>query len=220
MASMPGPPVIWCSLISSSSVFDPGGRHDGPAPRRGTRSEMGLLGMWLFLLSLAALFIPTLILYLILRSQSGQWPPAGMPPLPSALWLSTGLLVATSAAMHYGLWSVRHDGIVSLRRAMILAASLAVGFLACQAYCWAEFFQHSFPASQWRYAGFFYFFTTVHALHIIGGLVPLWLIMRNSLRNRYNRFRFSGVRYCTMYWHFLDAVWVVMFAVMIWPSQA
>lgn len=209
---------MWLSLVSNSGFFDSHGRHDGPAPARGSRGEMGLFGMWLFLISLAALFTPALILYLILRAQAGRWPPEGLPALPHALWLSTGLLLATSATLHFGLQSVRHDGLVGLRRALVATAALAVAFLLCQGYCWTIYMRNTFPASHWRYAGFFYFFTTVHALHIIGGLVPLGLVLRNSLQNRYNRFRFSGVRYCAMYWHFLDAVWVVMFAVMIWPA--
>lgn len=174
--------------------------------------------MRIFLLSLTALFAPLLVVFIILRVDAGAWPPVGMPPPPHGLWLSTAVLLGVSATMHLALRSVRHDGIIRLRRCMILTTLLALAFLLNQARCWAIMLHGDIAHAAWRFAGFFYFFTVIHALHVIGGFAPLILVTARSFRNGYSRHRYNGVRFCTMYWHFLDGVWLVMFAAMILPG--
>ncbi|MCZ6542722.1 MAG: cytochrome c oxidase subunit 3, partial [Planctomycetota bacterium] len=61
----------------------------------------------------------------------------------------------------------------------------------------------------------FYVLTGVHALHVIGGLIPLAAVTIRSFRNRYSSTDHAAVRYCAMYWHFLDGVWIVLFATLM-----
>ena len=207
---------MWLPLMSSSAAGYGGGDH----ARHGRPLEpgAGLLAMWLFLASLAALFAPLLVVLLILRFELGGWPPPGMPALPAALWFSTGLLAALSGVMHVMLGAVRRDQVALLRRAVAAALPLALGFLICQAMCWRELLTETYPPALWRVAGFFYFFSILHALHIIGGFVPLLFVTRNTFRGDYNRHRCRGVHYCVMYWHFLGVVWFVMFCAIMIPS--
>jgi len=187
-----------------------------PGPDR--HAEAGRFGMLLFLASLAALFAPLLIIYLLLRRQAGTWPPPGMPSLPQALWLSTLLLVVTTLLLQWAVYAVRHGDANQVRRLVCLASLFAVGFLICQTFCWWTFFQNGFAAHVWRYAGFFYFFTILHALHVIGGIVPLTMTLRRSFLGHFDRSRYHLLRYSAMYWHFLDGVWIVMFAAMMLPG--
>ena len=175
--------------------------------------------MLLFLLSLATLFAPLLVIYLLIRSESAVWPPPGLPPLPAALWLSTACLVVLSGVLHAAVLAARAGERARLRTLLIAALVLTLGFLANQAFCWQQLLS-DLALQAWRVAGFFYFFTVIHALHVIGGVGPLVLVFANALRGRYGAQNFTGVRLCAMYWHFLDAVWVVMFCAMLWPSPA
>ncbi|RMF77954.1 MAG: hypothetical protein D6744_10700 [Planctomycetota bacterium] len=90
--------------------------------------------------------------------------------------------------------------------------------MLCQAACWGELFAETIPPQLWRVAGLFYFFSVLHALHIIGGFVPLLFVARNAFRGSYSRHRSRGVQYCAMYWHFLGFVWLIMFAAIRIPS--
>lgn len=193
---------------------------------------MGTLGMWLFLGSLTTLFAPFLITYLLMRGEADTWPPPGFPDWPRALWLSTALLIATSLAMHAALRTVRRPAdpldnataagdaaaVAALRRTLLLAALLAIGFLICQTYAWGELFSHPLRSDQWRLAGFAWFFMIIHAMHVVGGVAALGLVVRNALHGRYSRASHEGVRHCAMYWHFIDVVWIVMFAAMFLPT--
>lgn len=55
----------------------------------------------------------------------------------------------------------------------------------------------------------------VHAAHLIGGLIPLAIVTYNAMRNRYDHEYHAGVTHLAMYWHFLDAVWMVMFSTFV-----
>lgn len=208
---------MWLSFLSNPVSGAPDGLEPDADPRSGAGRDAATLAMWLFLAALAALFAPLLIAYVIYRAEADAWPPPGLPDLPRAMWLSTLILIATSGVMHRALRSVRHDGLLAMRRSLVAAAVLGVGFLACQSYCWSRLLEHTLPHTLWRYAGLFYFFTVLHALHIIGGVAWLGIVTRNGYRGRYSRIRYVGVQNCALYWHFLGVVWAVMFGAMLVP---
>jgi cytochrome c oxidase subunit III len=55
--------------------------------------------------------------------------------------------------------------------------------------------------------------TGLHALHVVGGLVPLALVTIAAFQDMYGPKKNAAIRYTAMYWHFLDAVWCVLFVV-------
>jgi len=55
----------------------------------------------------------------------------------------------------------------------------------------------------------------IHAMHVVGGMVALGIVARNGYRGRYDHEEHAGVSNCVLYWHFLDGVWIIMYAV-IW----
>lgn len=190
----------------------------GPPHHPSRAGDVGLFGMTVFLISLAVFFLAVLLMHLMMRWHAVSWPPPGVPALPGAMWLSTLLLVGTSVVLHLGLSAVRRGDGRRMRLWLRSGAGLGTAFLLCQMWCWWVFFQHEFAPEAWRYAAFFVVFTAIHALHVVGGLPPLWIVLRNSLARRYSPCRYSGVRHCVMYWHFLDAVWLVIFASLILPG--
>lgn len=195
------------------------GRPHGPDPFDPSHGkDLGLYGMWLFLVSLAALFAPLLIYCLILRQQSTHWPPPGVPALPVGFWLSTAILVCASVALSRALARVRRGAIAGMRRWVFAALALAVLFVVTQTICWSQYLSVTVSESNWRFSAFLYTFMLVHALHVIGGVAPLVLVLLNSYKGRYSPGHNEGVRHCAMYWHFLDGVWLVMFAAMMTPA--
>jgi len=57
------------------------------------------------------------------------------------------------------------------------------------------------------------FLILIHALHVVGGMVALGIVSYNGYHNRYDHENYVGVQNCVVYWHFLDIVWIIMFAV-------
>jgi cytochrome c oxidase subunit 3 len=65
------------------------------------------------------------------------------------------------------------------------------------------------------YAFTFFILTGLHAAHVVGGVGLLAVVLARSLRGRYGSGRYDGVTYAAMYWHFLDAIWLLLFAVLV-----
>lgn len=168
--------------------------------------------MWLFLASLTAIFAPLVVIQVIMRADAGVWPPPGLViPTPGFLF-STALLLAISGTLHYACRAAAVDAAARLRLLINVALVLAIGFVASQIANWREVLDSTATEATWRYIAYLYVFTAIHALHVIGGVVPLTLTALRATQHRYTAARHAGIRYCTMYWHFLDGVWLVMLA--------
>lgn len=207
-----------------SNVVRPEGEQGVEAP------GMGLMGMWVFLASLSMLFIAGIVGVVWVRIQATAWPPPGMPDLPPALVLSTLLALGCSVTMQLGLNAIRRGDNVRLNRMLMTTNALAAGFLIVQLFCWIRFYgQADFSAPRpldpmearlqgarpELYGFMFYMLTVVHALHVVGGMIALAVTTHNARRGLYNWAFYPGVRHATLYWHFLDVVWLVLYAVLI-----
>jgi cytochrome c oxidase subunit 3 len=172
----------------------------------------------LFLASLAMGFGALIAAFFILWRDADEWPPADTPPLPTGLWLSTALIIASSGTMHLAVRSGLRDRPAAVARWMSVTLLLAVLFLVSQALNWGLAVAAQMPPQRSLYAALFYLFTGLHAAHIVGGLVPLAVVTLRALRGRYVRAKTQGLRWCAYYWHFVDVAWVVMFIVLKLPG--
>ncbi len=175
-------------------------------------SSAAPLLMALLIASLAMGLGALLVFYFVMRARLPQWPPAGTPPLPAGLWVSTALLLAVSAALHAAVRAARRDRAAAVRRLTRAALGLAAGFLISQTAVWFTAFLRQMPPHLNMYAISFYLLSGLHALHVIGGLLPLGLVTARAAQGRYTAGEHAGLRYCALYWHFVDIVWLIMFA--------
>jgi cytochrome c oxidase subunit III len=172
------------------------------------------MGVWVFFGCLTVLFTGTIIAYLVTRIQSPLWRTAQMPGLPVGLWGSTLLLIGVSASMHWSLRSVRRNGFDSLTRALYLTTFFAGAFLVGQAFNWMQMQATAAAPVKTLYIFTFYMLTGLHALHVLGGFVPLGLVIARAHRREYSSSRHEGLKFCAQYWDFLFAVWLVLLLTM------
>ena len=189
-------------------VIRTGGERGSDVPGAGT------MGITLFLASLSMLFAGSLFAVVWVRISADQWPPVGAPALPRLLWLSTALLIGCSAMIHSALGAIRRGDQQGLRRRLILTAAMATLFLASQTAGWFQFFDAAVFESH-LYSFSFYVLTGLHAAHVIGGIVALAVVLVMTYRGCYSGAHYPGVRNTAIYWHFLDAVWLVLFVFLL-----
>lgn len=158
------------------------------------------VGLWVFIGVASTLFTLFLTAY-VMRMQSADWSPVA---LPWQLWLSTSCLVAGSVLMQAAAVQARR--VMGAARALLPAAGIcAFAFVGVQLWAWQVLqAAHVMPAGN-PAASFFYLLTTMHGLHVLGGLVGWGLVQRRGATAR-------NVALCARYWHFLLAVWLVLFA--------
>ena len=183
--------------------------------REGAIPGAGVLGMWVFLAALTVLFLASIVGYLVVRLKATAWPPPGMPRLPAGLWLATVVLLAGSATIHRAHRAIRFGKRAASTRWLQATLALAVAFLAVQAWNWWGLIRLHLTAASNLYAFTFFMLTGLHAAHVIGGIALLAVVVARSLRGRYGSDHRAGVTYAAMYWHFLDAIWILLFAVMV-----
>ncbi|MCI0650404.1 MAG: cytochrome c oxidase subunit 3 [Planctomycetes bacterium] len=196
----------------------------------------GVLGMWFFLASLTMPFLAVFVGYLVFRATYQPWPPAGAPPLPALLWVCTGLILCASIAVHWGLVSVRAERQARVRAATLAALVLGAAFFACQCGVWHEVWrgwegvlaahpaaapgeQPAVPAALRIFVVTLFLFTSLHAIHVIGGLVLQTVVTIRAFRGVYRYYHHPGITYSAMYWHFLDAAWLLVFLALVLGSR-
>jgi cytochrome c oxidase subunit III len=187
-----------------------------PTPGGATQdASMGGCGMALLLATLGMLFASSLFFFILMRLRAANWPPPDAPSLPGLFWLSTGLLLFSSATMHGALRAARLGRGPALRAYLLATMGLGVLFLANQALCWLPLLQAGVGRQANLYLLAFLMLAVLHALHVIGGLVPLGVITRAALRGCYSAEAHAPVRHLALYWHFLDAVWLIVFITLL-----
>ena len=174
----------------------------------------GTFGMILFLISLTMLFLAAITAYLVIRLTSSRSPRPGTLHLPHILWISTILVISVSVAMTQAVRTLRRERQQSFIGWIWIAIVLALGFLAVQAPAMAELLREH---ARLRSAGLFLYglvfaLILLHALHVLGGMVALGIVAAQAHRGRYDHERYQPVRHAAMYWHFLDIIWILMFA--------
>jgi cytochrome c oxidase subunit III len=170
--------------------------------------SMRQLGMLVLFCSLTVLFTATIIGFWFTRITAEQYRAPGLPDLPEGLLLSTLLIGLTSLCIWQAQLSVRRNQLEALKRWLLAAGALAALFLLTQTANWFAMRPPSDANS--LYLATFFMLTGVHALHVLGGFVPLGFVIHHAARRHYSSSSHEGLSLCAQYWHFLGGVWLVL----------
>ena len=135
--------------------------------------------------------------------------------VPKVLWLNTVVLILASVAMQWTRGAARREQLDQVKTGMIAAGAFSFAFLAGQLWAWQQMVAAGYFLAANPAYSFFFLLTAVHGLHLLGGL---WVWARTTARvfrgAEPGPIRLS-VELCAVYWHYLLAVWVVLFAVLL-----
>lgn len=189
---------------------------DGAWPPREPASPLpgntALLGMAFALVAIAMLFVAFTTTYLGHRQEPG-WKPI---PLPWILWLDTGILLASSAAVEWGRRQLKRGDTTGFRRALVAGGGLGVAFLVGQLLAWQQLVRQGVYLSSQPHSSFFYLLTGAHGVHLLGGLVAFAVILPRAWRGAYTPPGSVAVNVTSTYWHFLTGLWLYVFIILFW----
>ncbi len=144
--------------------------------------------------------------------------------LPYAL-ANTTILVLSSVTCQMGVWAaerfqpVRTGSLLQVNRWgmnewMTLTFIMGSVFVAGQVLEYAELVEHGLTISSSPYGSVFYLATGFHGLHVVGGLIAfLFLLGRSFSAKRFGHHEATTAIVTSYYWHFVDVVWIALFAV-------
>jgi cytochrome c oxidase subunit 3/cytochrome o ubiquinol oxidase subunit 3 len=166
-----------------------------------------------FLLSEVALFGTLIVTYLFYLGRDTVGPTPAVLSLTLVLF-TTACLLASSATVHMAertLVSGNQGGFI---RWWLATIALGLVFLAGTAFEWRELiYRHHLTISRNLFGTTFYTLVGLHALHVTGGVILMLIVLGLTLGRQVTSTNHAGVGLVSWYWHFVDAVWVVVFTV-------
>jgi cytochrome c oxidase subunit 3 len=176
------------------------------APRPPARTAL-----WVFLGVATSLFALFASAY-AMRLGLADWTPL---PRPRLLMLNTALLVGASLAMQWTVHAARRGDRGAVGRGLRGSGLLTTGFLAGQLFVWTQLYGAGYFVATSAATAFFYLFTAAHGLHVVGGMVAWARASARARRDADPAATRLVVELCATYWHYLLAVWVVLYALLV-----
>jgi cytochrome c oxidase subunit 3/cytochrome o ubiquinol oxidase subunit 3 len=170
--------------------------------------------MWLFLGSECLLFGGLITTYLLYKN-----PLPGQGPSPRELYdipftsISSFVLLMSSLTMVLAVSAIERGDMDRFRIWTVATALLGGTFIAGQVYEFTVFAAEGLGYTTNRSASAFYTLTGFHGVHVTIGILILGSLLLVAQRGRLHRGRAEVVEVAGLYWHFVDVVWIVIFAI-------
>ena len=211
------PPAGWHGLVA-----------DWSSDRQAFKVSWGKAMMWFFLLSDTFIFGSFLTGYMTVRgSTTVAWPNpsevfslhvggANIPLLLIAIM--TFVLITSSGTMAMAVHCAYRRDRVNAATLMVVTATLGEIFVAMQAFEWSKLILEGVrpwgnPMGAAQFGSAFFMITGFHGLHVTCGVIYLLVIARRVYRGDYEKSgNYQIVEIVGLYWHFVDLVWVFIFA--------
>lgn len=166
--------------------------------------------LWVGILSIVMLFAGLTSAYVV-RADNGNWL---LFNLPNAFYLSTAVIVTSSISLFFALQMAKKNNTKGIIIGLLITFGLGLLFAYLQYAGWSELYSKHivFGGKSSNASGsFLYLITFLHLLHLFAGLISLLVTLKNSIKGKYNAQNTHGLELCSIYWHFLDILWVYLF---------
>jgi cytochrome c oxidase subunit III len=176
--------------------------------------------VWLGIASSVLLFTVLLAAYIIRRS-AADWTDVR---LPNVFLVSTVAIVLSSLTLHNANQAFRHERFDSYRTNMGTTLVLGTLFILLQTWGWRQMIRSGIGLTGNPSGSFVYIISGVHLLHILIGLIFIVIALIEALRRRpyIDSFVYSvnppnqlKLRLLTLYWHFVDVLWIALFVFLV-----
>lgn len=214
--------LVWWLAVRrlTTKPWEAQGSFDGRDTAGMMTAAPARIGLWVFLAVATSFFILFVTAYAIRMSPHlaqgaalSDWRPVTEPPV---LWLNTVLLVLSSTGMQFARSAITRGEAGRARAGLSAGGVFAAAFLAGQLFAWRQLQAAGYFAAGNPANAFFYVLTGVHGLHLLGGL----FVWGRSAARMSRTVVPSGaarltIELCTVYWHYLLVVWLVLFGLLL-----
>jgi cytochrome c oxidase subunit 3 len=183
-----------------------GGDSSASSGAPGVPQRAYVTGMFVALAGILMFFMAFVSAYIVRKGMPGNaWIPLQVPRI---LWLNTVILLASSftlACAHGRFNAQDEDG---FRHWWATTTILGILFLAGQILAWGQLAAQGIILATNPSSSFFYVFTAAHGVHLLGGILALLYVQFRATRKVT---RGTAIEVVSMYWHFMDGLWVFLF---------
>ncbi|MGH2415162.1 MAG: cytochrome c oxidase subunit 3 [Microcystaceae cyanobacterium] len=176
----------------------------------------GMFGFTVFLLSESIIFLSFFFTYTVLRLTTSNWLPPGVsgPKLSTFVMINTAILLSSSAVIQLAERALSRHHLNKFRYLWLMTSLMGTYFLVGQGIEWSHL---DFGLRTGLVGATFFILTGFHGLHVLSGVIlQAIMLVRSLLPNNYRHGHF-GVSATTLFWHFVDGNWVILFSLLyIW----
>ena len=198
---------------------DPSGSKDWPpgwTNEDAIQPEKYRIGMWVALASILMLFIALTSAYIVrgvpaLGGGESDWRPLEMPRV---LWLTTGVLLLSSLSIELARRALKRNEYGAFKKWISITTLFGVAFLAGQLLAWQQLTAQGVYINSHPHSSFFYLLTSLHGVHLLGGVIALGYVTVAALRMRIGLKRRAAVDVTAIYWHFMDGLRIYLFVLL------
>jgi cytochrome c oxidase subunit III len=185
--------------------------HGPPIAHQSSRVSAPILGIFLFIASEIMLFgaFFTALFFVRVVNEVETWPPEGFHLPVFVAGVNTAILVTSSFTMHWALQAIKRGSRAGLQAGLVLTLALGITFLITQM---LEYSRIGFAPRDGAFATTFYGLTGLHGAHVFVGLVLLTVATTRAFRGHFTPQHHHGVEIPGIYWHFVDVMWIVVYA--------
>jgi cytochrome c oxidase subunit 3 len=187
-----------------------GGQGSGPSGAASVPQRTYVTGMTIALAGILMFFAALVSAYVVRRGfPNSDWQALEVPRI---LWLNTLILLASSFALARSRRRLLAGDDDGFRHWWGVTAILGLFFLAGQLVAWRQLVVSGVYLATNPSSSFFYVFTGAHGLHLLGGIIGLLAV---AFRPLLRLARSTAVDVVSMYWHFMDGLWLFLFVFLL-----
>jgi cytochrome c oxidase subunit III len=194
--------------------------HREPVPEYPS-IKPGMMGMYIFLASEVMFFGSLFATYFYLVGSHPTWPPTPPSNTPEYYvnwwpipFFNTIFLLSSGVTCHFALEGLAHDNRRRFFTLWTFTIILGLVFEAGQLFEFINAFNRGLTLTANSFASAFFAMTGFHGLHVLGGLILLTLIVFRASRGQFSSRNHVGPAAVTLYWHFVDVVWIFLFGIL------
>ncbi|MEP2770668.1 MAG: cytochrome c oxidase subunit 3 [Fulvivirga sp.] len=176
-------------------------------PKRPLSMHPKKFALWLFIITVVMVFAALTSAYIV-RQAEGNWL---VFELPTAMWVTTGIILLSSVTMHWAYLSAKKDELGQVKLAIGITTALGVLFLIGQFYVWGILVDQNVFFVGNPSGSFLYVLSGLHGLHLVSGIIFLIIVLISALRYKVHAKNLNQIQMCATYWHFLDGLWIYLF---------
>jgi cytochrome c oxidase subunit III len=180
----------------------------------GTGTHIPKAGALLFISSEVFLFGALFTNYYTFQSLNpGHWPDAEIELPLLRTFVFSLFLFSSSWTIHKAEHHLKHGSHKAFVNWWGLTILLGLVFLGGQVYEYAQLIHEGHTLGSSQFMSAFYILTGAHGLHVFGGLCVLFVMWLRARKGQFTPERHAGPQVASMYWHFVDLVWVFVFGI-------
>jgi cytochrome c oxidase subunit III len=194
-----------------------------------------VLGMLLFITSEVMFFAGLFAAYFSIRAGYSEvvggvathvWPPTAYAGLLNPFELTTKsgslnlilpatiILLLSSFSCQLGVWAIRRNDRRGFMRAFAITLVMGVAFLLLQAFDYTVLMHEGLSMGATTFGTTYFTLTGFHGAHVFGGVLMLGVVVYRGMAGQFSARHHDMVEAVSLYWHFVDVVWLLLFSIL------